>query len=554
MADAAYDVIIIGGGHNGLSLALYLLNSGMTVGVFEEKNEIGGGCDTMELAAPGFWGNLHSWGHMHIMGAEENFPAYHDFEIEKKYGVRYVSVVGPDGTMGTAFPDGTCVTAYDTRDPEGAIKTYRELSRFSERDADTLVRLHTFMHGPEKELLLKFLYSPPVPLGQRTALQDFAEAIGLSEMDYHYYMSMSPLQILDELLESKHLKCSMINAMWGIAFPPDAFGTGFVSLCMHLIMEPNRKWHCVGGSHNLAHGMHRALHDLGGKSFTLSEVEKVIIENGTAKGVRLLDGTEIEARKAVVSAVDAAQTMLRFIGREHLDPRTVRRIENLRYGYEALIWPQIALHEPPKYNAASFNPDIADAAVVTLGPPDADPYAFYRAFCELEQGRFPEGWWPMVNWVDSLYDPTQAPKGKYFSSGQIYAPRASAFSEKEWLEWKRKGPAEWMKRWQQYASNMTMDNVIAFDFFTPWDTAQRLKSMREGGWILAGLVPSQIYRFRPIPELSDYRTPIKNLYMCANCMPTVPTGVTGIPGYCCYKVMAEDYGLEKIWEKKGRSY
>ena len=553
MADTSYDAVIIGGGHNGLSVALYLLNAGLTVGVFEKKNEIGGGCDTVELAAPGFWGNLHSYGHMHLMGPEDNFPAYADFDIEKKYGVRYLNSAGARGATGIAFPDETCLTLYFSQESEAVAKSHRELSKFSERDADTLFKLAAFFRGPEAELLRKFLYSPPAPLGQRTALQDFAQAIGLSEMDYHYYMSMSPLQILDELFESKELKCYFVQAFWGIAFPPDAFGMGFHALCLELLIDPSRM-SCEGGSHNLAHGMQRALHDLGGKSFTQHEVEKIIIENGVARGVRLTDGTEIEARRAVVSAVDAAQTMLRFVGREHLDPRTVRRIENLRYGYEALIWPQYALHEPPRYKAGSFNPDIADAPLLMLGPPDHDPYAYYRAACQLEQGRFPEGWWPMVNWLESMYDPTRSPKGKYQGGGQVPAPRASAFTEAEWLEWKRKGPSLWMKQWEQYAPNMTMDNVIAFDFYTPWDTALRLTSMPEGGFILAGLIPSQTYRFRPIPELSDYRTPIKNLYMCANCMPTVPTGVTGIPGYCCYKVMAEDYGLDKVWEKKGRHY
>ncbi|MEE8173855.1 MAG: FAD-dependent oxidoreductase, partial [Dehalococcoidia bacterium] len=180
MPDRTYDAVIIGGGHNGLSVALYLANSGMTVAVFERNNEVGGGLMTLEIAAPGFWSNVHSHGHMRWMGPD-NFPAYADFELEKKYGVRYKG----HKRMGIVFPDETCLVLYSPDEPQGVEKIYREMSKFSERDAEQLMRLAAPFHGPQRDLLLKYFYSPPLPFGQDTALQEFAEAMGIDEADFH---------------------------------------------------------------------------------------------------------------------------------------------------------------------------------------------------------------------------------------------------------------------------------------------------------------------------------------------------------------------------------
>jgi beta-carotene ketolase (CrtO type) len=57
-----YDVIVIGGGINGLTAAAYLAKAGMSVGVFEARGQCGAFCDTIELGLPGFLHNTHaSW-------------------------------------------------------------------------------------------------------------------------------------------------------------------------------------------------------------------------------------------------------------------------------------------------------------------------------------------------------------------------------------------------------------------------------------------------------------------------------------------------------------
>jgi phytoene dehydrogenase-like protein len=110
-----------------------------------------------------------------------------------------------------------------------------------------------------------------------------------------------------------------------------------------------------------------------------------------------------------------------------------------------------------------------------------------------------------------------------------------------------------VNQWQIYAPNMTWDNIIGIHYSTPYENQMRNRCMREGCTMHITWNAPQAGRNRPIPELSRYRTPIKNLYMAsASCH--WYGGMMGIPAYNCYKILVEDFGLRKIWEEKGRPY
>jgi phytoene dehydrogenase-like protein len=155
--------------------------------------------------------------------------------------------------------------------------------------------------------------------------------------------------------------------------------------------------------------------------------------------------------------------------------------------------------------------------------------------------------------VDSLWDKTRAPEGKHIALNESYGAPTHFLTEKEWLKVKKEYPDEIVRQWQWYAPNMTWDNVIAIDVQTPWDTEKRNINMPEGSWAVGEMIASQMGRFRPFAEIAQYRTPIKNLYMCSANM-HYGGGVGRSSSYNCFKVIAEDFGLEKIWEQKGRPY
>src|SRR3990172_7964643 len=98
MPEATFDAVIIGAGHNGLTLAAYLARAGLSVGVFERRHEDGGGANTEEATIPGFHHNLHA----QYMEFIDYMPVYHDFQLEK-LGAR---MIYPEAQLGITFADG----------------------------------------------------------------------------------------------------------------------------------------------------------------------------------------------------------------------------------------------------------------------------------------------------------------------------------------------------------------------------------------------------------------------------------------------------------------
>jgi phytoene dehydrogenase-like protein len=136
------------------------------------------------------------------------------------------------------------------------------------------------------------------------------------------------------------------------------------------------------------------------------------------------------------------------------------------------------------------------------------------------------------------------------ASHENFMPPASALSEREWLKLKKQHAEDMIRLWQTFAPNMTWDNVIGVATDTPYDCC-RLKNMApEGNWQVIDNVAHQTGKFRPIPELSEHRTPIKNLYAAGTGFSGDGASASG--GYRCYKIIAQDMDLPKPWLEPGK--
>ena len=189
-----------------------------------------------------------------------------------------------------------------------------------------------------------------------------------------------------------------------------------------------------GGTHQIAHAAHQILVQNGCKFFTHAEVDKVIIENGEAKGIKLMDGSQVGARKIVVSAgLNTAQLCFDLIGRGYIDPMLARRVELLERNFGALMWYTLALHQAPRYKAAAFNPDINECMWLGMGPdPNIERIARECLYVKLNK-------WPTLDdycinvWCHSLVDPLYAPPGKHTAQCEQLVVPVTAHTEKEWL-------------------------------------------------------------------------------------------------------------------------
>jgi len=549
MADVGFDAVIVGGGNKALFLAMYLTKyGGMSVGMFERRHEIGGCLATEETAAPGFRGNTHAT----VILPWYFTPLYRDFPGFWDYGAQVDQHTVSDG--GIFRKNETCIAIYSEKHDPTQERTAREIARFSHTDAEKWLKLWQLWQSDDMlRVQYDMMFNPaeyrmvPDILNRQVAVYPMLVEAGF-EPD-GLVLTASHLRAARDSWESKELQYCVLRFCLGGAYDINDPGVGAVTMGFAASL-PTISF-TKGGTHQIAHAAHQILVQNGCQFFTHAEVENVIIENGTATGIRLTDGTQVKARKLVVSTVDPHQLCFDLIGGQHLDHKVIRRVQQIGNDFCCLMWYSFALHEAPKYQAAAFNPDINETFWLALAE-DNDPMHIARECQYSRLGKFPplEDYCPTV-WSHSLVDPSYAPPGKQVANNEQLGPPASLHTEKEWLEIKRQYAEDLMGIWQKHAPNMTWDNVIGVDTNSPYDSL-RMKNLAPHGCM--GLVDrnvSQVEGQRPTPELANHRTPIKKLYatgsawhLGANC------GAT--ESYNCYKIIAKDLGLGKPWEEKGK--
>ncbi len=308
-----YDVIIIGGGHNGLTCGCYLAKAGQRVIVFERRHNIGGGCCTEEVTLPGFKHNLHSF----IHGWIHSGPVYQDLELEK-YGARYIF---PETQWGIVFKEGgdRALVQYIDLD-----KTCKELEKFSLKDAKTYRELILYFQQM-KGIIIAGLFAPPLPPSVLVGMLE-----GTKEgLEFWRLMQSSPKSLCNELFESEEIKAWALLCTSQGGNPHDIYGTGIYLPAIFALTHIKPYGMAVGGSRMLAEAMAKVVEANGGKIVKNAHVEKILTRNGTCYGVRLADGGEIQAR-VVVSNTEPQQTFLKLVGEAHLDYDTTKKVKNFK--------------------------------------------------------------------------------------------------------------------------------------------------------------------------------------------------------------------------------
>jgi len=543
MADRSYDAIVVGGGHHGLIIACYLQKAKMKTAIFERASKLGGAATSEVGPVPGFLLNdCAQWTRFY------GHPAYNDFNLREK-GLEYIF---PEENEAMIFDNDTCLVGYSALkvvDPitgrtevshENLQKTLNGIRRFSKRDADTAEELFRRYVKKWKSAMGKYRFSPPTPWGEKNELERLCDdpKDGIDPI----YQFMTTQQLAYDLFESEELRTLFIRAAmtsFGGA-PHDVIGLhGFIhAIGLVLSWEPAAI--AKGGSQSITNALQKAFTEMGGEFFVNSEVVKLLIENGKAKGIRLRNGTEVEAKGLVVSNLSALQS-IQLIGEEHLDSKIVRRVKNIRYDRHNVIWAVVAVHELPRYKAASFNPDCGPQPRLYMGPRNAD-YMANQYLSEIFVKGIANRLFMFVG-PDSIWDSSRAPEGKHIIGVEEFSAPKRFFSASRWQELRNEFENAIIREWQIYAPNMTRDNVIACRVVTPYDIELRHPNMHEGSIACGDMIISQMDRFRPTPELSNYKTPIKNFYLCSSaCHNGVGTG-RGC-SYNCYQVISKDFAIK----------
>jgi phytoene dehydrogenase-like protein len=516
-----YDVIIVGGGHNGLTCGCYLAKAGLKILVLERRKNIGGGACTEEVTLPGFKHNLHSGAHSWIFAG----PVYNDLELEK-FGSRYVF---PEIQYGALFSDGRSLIAY--RDKE---KTIKNIEKFSKRDAkvysDTLLKFDKLF-----ELLMGYFYSPPAPPSvMASTLEGTEEGREILKIQY-----TSPKALCDQLFESEEVKVWVMSWASGVAVMADVYGTA-ISIPLMLTLIHRRPFGIsVGGSRMLAEAMVNALKEWGGDVRRETHVNKIIVENGKAIGVEIEDGARIYARRAIVSNTVPGETFLKLIGEEYLEENFIKKVKDYQPDEVAWFTPHLALNEPPRW--IGNNDDLNKCIVVSWGIDTVNQ--LQSQFNDVRLG-IPPRVIGGLSYTPTLYDPTQALPNKHTWTSWHMVPYDV---EKGWDNIKEEYADKIIKVLNKFAPNFDESNILGKFIYSPLDMEREVISMFKGSVLHGNITQDQMGIFRPFHGYKPYRTPINALYMCGGS--THPCGgITGAPGYNAANAITEDLNIKKWWE------
>jgi phytoene dehydrogenase-like protein len=519
-----YDLIVIGGGHNGLVTAAYVARKGLKVLVLERREVLGGACTTEEVW-PGY--KVSTAAYVNSLLRPE---IIRDLEL-KRHGFQ---MLPRNPSSFTPFPDGRSLLL----GPDKAL-THREVSKFSAKDAEALPKYEAMLERVADFLEPTLTMTPPNPWSLKPANLVQLARLGLGFLKLGTdgqkaveILAGAATPILDRWFESEQLKVTLAtDAIIGAMASPSMPGTAYV-LFHHVMGETNGVrgvWGYVrGGMGGISNAIASAAREAGAEIRTKAEAVKILTGNGTVRGVTLRDGTELHATR-VASGVDANVTFLKLMGNGDLPSEFVEAVRHIDYS-SASCKINIALGELPDFKALPGT----TAGPQHRGTIHISPTMEYieRAYDDAKYGRPSQA--PIIEaTIPSALDETVAPPGKYVMSmfTQYFpyrlAPGLSLAEERE------KYADRCFDLINEYAPNFKR-SVIARQVLTPVDLEERFGLT--GGNIMQGVMSlSSLSFMRPVPGYADYRTPVRNLYMCGAA--THPGG--GVMGACGFNAARE---------------
>ena len=522
-----FDMIIIGGGPNGLECAAYLATAGQKCLLLEKRFEVGGGLATEQVTLPDFFHNTHAIYPMMVDYA----PVYQDLNFDE-YLVRHIR---PELQWAMPLKDGKCLCIYT--DVE---KTCASIARFSKKDADS----YREMYREFRELVDAFIapatFAPAVPAPLQAAKLEMTE-IGRKVTEFS---EKTPEQAVKDRFENDHVRTLMlyICCHWGLDY--DQSGVGYL---IPLYLDRATAYQLVaGGSHRISNALLKRYFENKGQVRTSAQIKRIIVENGEAKGVELEDGTQYMADKAVISTIDTHQTFLKYVGEDKLDSEFLDMVNIWQWDKWSLFDAHLAMVEPPQFKAAASDSRINNSLVYLIGYENLA--SLKRHWDEMEQGKITDDAGYNACFP-SVHDPYQAPPGKCAGLISQMAPfELKDGGHEKWLNREFREDYMWKQvaKLQQYAPNITREKVLWGYITSPIDIQNKFANMVRGGYKQGAYHPLQMGYLRPNQECSQHRTPVKNLYLGGASV--YPGGcVIWGPGYNCANVVAEDYGIQKWW-------
>jgi phytoene dehydrogenase-like protein len=530
----AFDVVVIGGGHNGLVTAGFLARAGLQVCVLERRGLVGGACVTEEIA-PGFRASTAAY-----IASMMRPEVIRELGLSK-YGLRMTPC---DPLLFVPSRSGRPLFMY-----QDARRTAAGIEAISARDARAYLEFDAEIKRLAAYLEVFFLEPPPALDHGLASLKDLAR-LGLrmrrlTEEDagrLMQFLTASVVDLVDARFETDEVKnligCSnVLGAHNGPMTPCSASGLMFHSMSGGDEVSQGYMGHVHGGMGTISEALAKAARSFGAVIRTGAEVARITVANGRATGVVLASGEEIRAR-AVASNADPKRTFLKLLEERQVEGRFLEDVRRIKMAGPC----------------AKINFALSTAPVLTqwpkgiLSPAEKSDFTVChgvdyheRAWDECKHGRASSE--PYVDCVVPTHvDPTLAPKGQAVLTAFVqYAPY-------------HLNNGDWATERDRLADRVTDSidevapgfkrSILERDILSPVDLESRF-GLTEGNIFHGDLNLGQLFLGRPVPGWARYRTPVRGLYLCgAGVHPG--GGVTGAPGYNASRQILKDWKTKQL--------
>ncbi|MFZ3181135.1 MAG: NAD(P)/FAD-dependent oxidoreductase [Methylocystis silviterrae] len=532
-----HDVVIIGGGHNGLVCSAYLAMAGFKIVVLDQRSVIGGAAVTEEFS-PGFSNSVASYTVSLL-----NPKIIRDLDLAA-HGLRII-----ERPISNFLPleDGRFLKV-------GGGQTKQQVAKFSQRDADSLGDYKARLDAVADVLRATVLETPPnvvegspfaaiAELVKAGRIGNRIRALGLDlQRDFLDLFAASAGDFLDAWFESAPIKAAFgFDSIVGNFASPYSAGSAYV-LLHHCFGEVNGKkgvWgHAIGGMGAITQAMAKAAITHGVDISLATRVRRIIVENGRAVGVETDKGETIRAA-AVAAGINPKLLYLELVDSLDLPEGFRRRMANWRCG-SGTFRMNVALSELPDFTAL---PGSACAEHHASGIIIAPSLAY------MEQAYFDArsfGWSrrPVIELViPSTIDDSLAPRGQHVASlfCQHVAPQLPDGSS--WDDHRETVADLLIDTVDNYAPNFRR-SVLARQILSPLDLERTFGLI--GGDIFHGTLDlRQIFSARPMLGHADYRGPIAGLYLCGS-GGHPGGGVRGAPGHNAAREILRDFRRKRV--------
>ncbi len=500
------DVIVIGAGHNGLVCTAYLARAGMKVLCLESSDAPGGMSASRTIADHYRFAGLAHAAYPVSAAIQRDLKLGH-FGYEPGDAVE-TTALDADGrhlTLGPSHVSGDGLSGSDEKSYPGFRGRFLAFAKAMRPLLESKAPRLKDMEFADKATLVKLGWNLRLGLGRET-MYEFLRVAAINIHD-----------VLNDVFDDERLKGAIaLDAVMGSAMGPRTPGTVLTWL-QRLHGELNGPL-CVqsGGQSQLVHALARSAEDAGATIRLNARVERILVENDKAIGVRLSNGETLKAG-TIVSNADPRATFTELVGAPQLDAMFANRVTQIR-GSGVVAKLHLALSGLPGFTGLTESQTRNRLLIA--------PSLQYveHAFNPSKYGEYSEN--PVFEiTIPSLHTEGLAPDGDHVMSVNVaYVPYALAGG---WEGRKDSLFDKIIAHLGQYCPNL-QSLIVAHEFLTPRDIEQQFHAVH-GHWHHGELSIHQSFMMRPLHGAAQYDTPVERLFLCgAGSHPG--GGLTGLPG------------------------